>query len=131
MSTWASASSYGAHLAPSTHSPLVRTRTYAGSVNDLLDEARRMPDASVRFARGVSQVGTPQHLVGLRTRVRSEHRGQLTAVHHEIDERFGTTGASDDYINVFYAASEMARAAWPVAVTPTLLSARSGLWHRR
>jgi hypothetical protein len=29
-------------------------------------------------------------------------------VHHAINERFGTTGATDDYVNVFYAASEMA-----------------------
>lgn len=29
-------------------------------------------------------------------------------VHDAINKRFGTTGASVDYVNVFYAASEMA-----------------------
>lgn len=77
-------------------------------VNELLDEARQMPNASVRFARGIDQVWTPEHLIPLRTRVRSEHSAELLAVHAEINKRFGTTGASDDYVNVFYAASEMA-----------------------
>jgi hypothetical protein len=67
-----------------------------------------MPEAAVRFARGVSKVWTPEHLVELRTRVRSDHRSDLLRLHAAINERFGTTGASDDYVNVFYAASEMA-----------------------
>lgn len=82
--------------------------TYCGKVSDLLEEAQRMPAASIRFARGVSQVRTPEHLIPLRTRVRSKHGGELLQVHGAINERFGTTGASDDYVNVFYAASEMA-----------------------
>jgi hypothetical protein len=77
-------------------------------VNALLDEARQMPAKSVRFARDVGQVWTPPHLVPLRDRVRSEHRAQLQQLHAAIDERFGTTGASTAYVNVFYAASEMA-----------------------
>ena len=67
-----------------------------------------MPDESIRFARGVSQVWTPEHLVELRTRIRTGHRGELLQIHAAINQRFGTTGASSDYVNVFYAASEMA-----------------------
>lgn len=67
-----------------------------------------MPAASVRFARGVSEVRVPAHLVPLRERVRRDHPGDLRAVHAAIEQRFGTTGARDDYVNVFYAASEMA-----------------------
>lgn len=74
---------------------------------DLLDEARRMPDASIAFARGVDNVWTPKHLVPLRDCVRKEHRADLLAVHKAINDRFGTTGATTDYVNVFYAASEM------------------------
>lgn len=67
-----------------------------------------MPEASLRLARQISEVWTPQHLVPLRTLVRSKHRAALRELHAAIDDRFGTTGASDDYVNVFYAASEMA-----------------------
>lgn len=67
-----------------------------------------MPDAAIRFARDVSQVWTPEHLVSLREHVRTERRGDLLAVHEAINQRFGTTGAATDYVNVFYAASEMA-----------------------
>ncbi len=71
-----------------------------------------MPGASVRFARGVSQVWTPEHLIPLRERVRTEHKARLLEVHEAINQRFATTGASDDYVNVFYAASEMALMEW-------------------
>lgn len=67
-----------------------------------------MPAASIDFADAVSEVRTPEHLMGLRDRVRGSHRGRLLQLHSAINERFGTTGASDDYVNVFYAASEMA-----------------------
>lgn len=67
-----------------------------------------MPDPSIRLARDVSEVRTPEHLVPLRTHVRSKHRAALGQLHAAIDERFGSTGASQDYVNVFYAASEMA-----------------------
>jgi hypothetical protein len=77
-------------------------------VNDLIDEARRMPDASVRFAREVYEVQTPKHLIPLRKHVRSHFSGALQQIETAIDKRFGTTGASTDYINVFYAAGEMA-----------------------
>jgi hypothetical protein len=77
-------------------------------MSKLLDEAAQMPDAAIRFARDVSEVQTPQHLVPLRTEVRTKHRGQLLQLHEAINRRFGTTGARDDYVNVFYAASEMA-----------------------
>lgn len=75
---------------------------------DLLAETRRMSNRSIAFARGVSQVWTPDHLVPLRDQVRKDHRGDLLRVHHEINLRFGTTGATTDFVNVFYAASEMA-----------------------
>jgi hypothetical protein len=81
-------------------------------VNDLLSEAQRLPEASIKFARGVSHVRTPEHLIPLRTEVRETHRGQLLQLHEQINRRFGTTGASDDYVNVFYAASEMALMEW-------------------
>ncbi len=71
-----------------------------------------MPPASLLFAHGVSQVRTPDHLVPLRERVRNDHGAELGRLHAEINERFGTTGATDDYVNVFYAASEMALMEW-------------------
>jgi len=75
----------------------------------LLDEAQRMPDASIRLARDASYVvETPRHLLDLRTRIRIEHRGQLLALHWQINRRFRTTAAQNNYVNVFYAASEMA-----------------------
>jgi hypothetical protein len=55
---------------------------------------------------------TPTQLVPLRERVRKQHRAQLLQVHEAINERFGTTGASADYVNVFYAASQMALMEW-------------------
>jgi hypothetical protein len=67
-----------------------------------------MPDAAIRLAREISEVRTPEHLIPLRTEVRKKHRGQLLQVHGAINDRFGTTGATHDYVNVFYAASEMA-----------------------
>ncbi len=67
-----------------------------------------MPDASVRLAREVSEVRTPEHLIPRRTRVRTDYRAALSEVHAAIDRRFGTTGASQDFVNAFYAASEMA-----------------------
>jgi hypothetical protein len=75
----------------------------------LLDEARRIPDASIRVARDVSYVlaTPPHHLLDLRARVRTEHRGELLALHWQIKKRFGTP-VQNDYVNVFYAASEMA-----------------------
>lgn len=73
---------------------------------DLMDEARRMPYASISFARGVSEVRTPEHLIPLRTRVRERHWSLLGSVHNVLYERFDRT--SDDYLNVFRAAAEMA-----------------------
>lgn len=61
-------------------------------MTDLLDEARRMPDAAIRFARGVSEVRTPEHLVPLRTRVRARHGAELATVHAALYERFDRTG---------------------------------------
>src|SRR6266508_3871265 len=77
-------------------------------VSQLLQEAGRMPDAAIRFARDISQVWTPEHLLPLRENVRTNHRGQFAQLQVAINDRFGTTGASDDYVNVFYAAGEMA-----------------------
>lgn len=75
-------------------------------MTDLLDEARRMPDAAISFARQLAYVHTPDHLVPLRTLVREQHGPQLAAVHRELYERFDRTG--DDFLNVFRAAAEMA-----------------------
>jgi hypothetical protein len=75
-------------------------------MTDLIAEAWRMPDASVRFARGTSSVWTPAHLVPLRTLVRRKHHAELAAVHAALYERFNQT--SEDYLNVFRAAAEMA-----------------------
>lgn len=65
-----------------------------------------MPDAAVRFARGVSHVSTPDHLVPLRTLVRTKHSAELASVHAALYERFDRT--SEDYLNVFRASAEMA-----------------------
>ena len=73
---------------------------------DLISEASQMPDAAIRFARGVSEVWTPKHLVPLRTNVRQQHAGQLRAVHAALDERFNQPTA--DWMGVFRAAAEMA-----------------------
>jgi hypothetical protein len=35
-----------------------------------------MPNASIRFARGVSEVWTPEHLIPLRDAVREHRRGE-------------------------------------------------------
>lgn len=67
-----------------------------------------MPQAAVSFAKQVSWVKVPDHLLPLRAQVLSKHRGQLRRLHSELERRFGTTGATDDYVNVFYAASEQA-----------------------
>lgn len=73
---------------------------------DLVVEARSMPDAAVRFARGVSIVQTPAHLVALRTFVRERHASELASVQAALYTRFN--GTSEDYLNVFRAAAEMA-----------------------
>jgi hypothetical protein len=77
-------------------------------MSQLVQEAGRMPDTAIRFARNVSEVRTPRHLLSLREDIRKNHRGQLADLHGAINDRFKTTGARDDYVNVFYAASEMA-----------------------
>jgi hypothetical protein len=73
---------------------------------NLINEARRMPDAAVSFARSVSEVRTPEHLVPLRTLVRTKYAAELASVHVALYERFDRT--SEDYLNVFRAAAEMA-----------------------
>jgi hypothetical protein len=93
---------------PSRILPLVHSHRQASGVADLIAEARQMNDRSVRFARGIGQVHTPEHLIPLRTKVRDEYGAQLVAIFHALDETFGTTGASTDYVNAFYAAAEMA-----------------------
>lgn len=67
-----------------------------------------MSDASVAFARGVSQVWTPEEFIPLRTQVREKHRAAFAQLQHAINDRFGTNGGRDDFVNVFYAAGEMA-----------------------
>ena len=71
----------------------------------LLTEAQELPIAALAFARGVSEVRTPEHLVHLREVVRRQHRSELNALFAAINERFGATEA---VIGVFYAAGEMA-----------------------
>jgi hypothetical protein len=75
-------------------------------MNSVIAEAQRMPSAAVRFARGVSSVRTPEHLVPLRTFVREQCASSLAALHQALYERYGRT--TDDYLNVFRAAAEMA-----------------------
>ncbi len=76
------------------------------TVGDLISEAGQMPDAAIRFAREVSDVWTPDHLVPLRTTVRQRHGVELQAVHEALDRRFGQPNA--DWMGVFRAAGEMA-----------------------
>lgn len=68
-------------------------------------EAGQLPDAALDFARRVSEVRTPQHLIQLREQVRERHRGELNAVFAAVNARFG---GSESMIGVFYAAGEMA-----------------------
>lgn len=75
-------------------------------MTDLIAEAAQMPDAAVRFARGVGQVWTPEHLVPLRTRVREKRTAALHAVHAALDQRFKQPNA--EWMGVFRAAAEMA-----------------------
>jgi hypothetical protein len=75
-------------------------------MTDLISESLQMPDGSVRFARGVSFVTTPDHLVPLRSTVRQHHGTQLRAVHAALDQRFNQPNA--DWMGVFRAAAEMA-----------------------
>ena len=75
-------------------------------VGDLIAEAAQMPDAAIRFARGVGSVWTPEHLVPLRTRVRQQHATQLRGLHAALDKRFSQPNA--DWMGVFRAAAEMA-----------------------
>jgi hypothetical protein len=75
-------------------------------MGDLISEAAQMPDAAIRFARGIGQVWTPDHLVPLRTTVRQRHGAQLGAVHAALDERFNDRNAN--WMGVFRAAGEMA-----------------------
>jgi hypothetical protein len=75
-------------------------------MRDLDLEAAQMPDAAIRFARGVDRVWTPEHLVPLRTTVRQRHGAQLRAVFDALDQRFNEPNA--DRMGVFRAAAEMA-----------------------
>jgi hypothetical protein len=72
---------------------------------ELLDEARRMPQAAIELAREMPKLSPPEHLVALDERVRSDHRALIRSVHAALYERFHTVG---DYINVFYAAADLA-----------------------
>lgn len=63
-------------------------RSNVPNMADVISEAAQMPDAAIRFARGVGQVWTPEHLVPLRTNVRQHHGGQLRAVHAALGQRF-------------------------------------------
>ena len=72
----------------------------------MIAEAAQMPDAAVRFARGVGQVWTPEHLVPLRARVRQQNGAALRAVHAALDQRFNDPNAN--WMGVFRAAAEMA-----------------------
>ncbi|HEY3007872.1 MAG TPA: hypothetical protein VGJ63_07375 [Micromonosporaceae bacterium] len=71
----------------------------------LLDEARRMPPASLSLARGVPDVWPPEHLVNLREMVRKHYRGDLGTLHTTLKERLPDAGAQ---LGVYLAAGEMA-----------------------
>ncbi|HEY2949779.1 MAG TPA: hypothetical protein VGJ53_15510 [Micromonosporaceae bacterium] len=71
----------------------------------LLDEARRMPPASLSFARSVSNVWPPDHLVNLREMVRKHYRGDLGTLHTTLEEHLPDAGAQ---LGVYLAAGEMA-----------------------
>jgi hypothetical protein len=72
---------------------------------DLVDEARRMPDASLNIASHVAWISTPNHLASLREHVRTQRRAELNVLFTTLNERFG---ASERFIGVFYAAGELA-----------------------
>jgi hypothetical protein len=65
-----------------------------------------MPDTAIGFAKGISEVRTPTHLVSLRTQVRKQNRAELEALHATIHDRYNHI--HEDCMNVFYAAAEMA-----------------------
>ena len=65
-----------------------------------------MTDTAISFARGVSQVRTPEHLVPLRDEVRTKHRAQLNTVFAALDNRFKQPTAA--WMGCFRAAAEMA-----------------------
>jgi len=67
-----------------------------------------MSEASARYARGLGWVRVPEHLTALREHVLKSHRSDFARIQGAINDRFGTTGSSDNYINAFYAAAEMA-----------------------
>lgn len=67
-----------------------------------------MPNGSIAFARGISQVWTPEEFIPLRTHVREKHHASFRELQNAINDRFGTDGGRDDFVNVFYAAAEMA-----------------------
>jgi hypothetical protein len=100
----------------------------------LLDEARRMPPASLSFACGVSEVRTPEHLVALRLMVRKDYHGDLGMLHATLNERFGDAGGC---IGVYLAAGEMAlmeavgRSALPIEDRRTLRNLWEALLHAR
>jgi hypothetical protein len=77
-----------------------------GRQMSLLDEAARMPDAAISFARGTSWVKTPEEFVPLRETVRTNHRTEFAALTAALDKRFNRPDA--DWMGVFRAAAEMA-----------------------
>jgi hypothetical protein len=76
-------------------------------VDELVEEAQRIPFAAVRRAREISWIKPPDHLAHLVDRVRREHGGLLGEVHTEIDERLAGRDV-DGERGAFYAASELA-----------------------
>jgi hypothetical protein len=74
-------------------------------VSQLLAEIRDMPAAALTFARGVSKVRTPEHLVPVRDVVRADYAGELGLLFGALQERFPDVGS---FFGVFQAAVEMA-----------------------
>lgn len=97
-------------------------------MQNLLLEARTMPDAALTFARGVSEVHTPNHLIPLREQTRNKHRREMDALFAAINDRFN---ANEPVIGVFYAAGEMAVMAHVggSAVTPQDRARLRQLWE--
>jgi hypothetical protein len=76
------------------------------SFNDLIAECAQMPDAAIRFARGVGWVNTPEDFMPLRDRVRENNQGQMAMVTDALKTRFPDLEVL--WLGLFQAAGEMA-----------------------
>jgi hypothetical protein len=95
----------------------------------VLEEAWRLPAASVDRARGIAWIKPPDHLAHLVPRVRSEHGGVLNQVHRAIDEQLAGEHPGG-IIGAFYAASELALIAevWRSDLSPADRNGLRACW---